>query len=101
VRDISTLEPKGTRVLHGKTGAGSASDLESRSANHLVWQVGWIEGGATAVPYAAWLEVSGGTIDDARAKRDELLRASLAELDALLSASASVLARISLATTNT
>jgi beta-lactamase class D len=84
VREISTLETKGTRMLHGKTGSGPGSDRQNLKtdpgSDFLVWQVGWIENGAEIVPYAAWLEVTGGTFDEARAKRDELLRATLAEL---------------------
>jgi len=92
VREISTLETKGTRVLHGKTGSGAGSDRTPTASaggsaadppsDYLVWQVGWIEDGPTIVAYAAWLEVNGGTFDEARAKRDELLRATLAELNA-------------------
>jgi len=82
VREISTLETKGTRVLHGKTGSGPGSDRDPPASDYLVWQVGWIEDGTTIVPYAAWLEVTGGTFDDARAKRDALLRETLAALGA-------------------
>jgi len=81
VREISTLETKGTRVLHGKTGSGPGND-NGPGADYLVWQVGWIEDGSTVVPYAAWVEVNGGSFDEARGKRDALLRATLAELNA-------------------
>ena len=81
VREISTLETKGTRVLHGKTGSGPGND-NGPGADYLVWQVGWIEDGSTVVPYAAWVEVNGGSFDEARGKRDARLRATLAELNA-------------------
>jgi len=77
VRDISVLERRGSRVLHGKTGSGMAEDGNGK---FLVWQVGWVEDGTQIVPYAAWLEVTGGTFDDARAARDALLRDSFAAL---------------------
>jgi beta-lactamase class D len=80
VGDITRLDVKGTRILHGKTGSGMASDVEPTREAFLVWQVGWIEDGVMIMPYAAWIEVTGGTFDEARAKRDELLRATLAEL---------------------
>jgi beta-lactamase class D len=80
VREITTLDTKDKRVLHGKTGSGPASDLDNNAEAYLVWQVGWIENGAEIVPYAAWVEVKAKTIDEARATRDELLSSTLAAL---------------------
>ena len=77
VREISELERHGNRVLHGKTGSGMAED---GSGQFLVWQVGWIEAGTQIAPYAAWLEVTGGTFDEARSARDALLHESFAAL---------------------
>ena len=77
VREISELERHGSRVLHGKTGSGMSED---GSGKFLVWQVGWIEDGQQIVPYAAWIEVNGGTFDEARAARDALLHESLTAL---------------------
>jgi beta-lactamase class D len=82
VRDITTLETKDKRVLHGKTGSGPATDLDKHGTGKLVWQVGWIENGSEIVPYAAWLEVDTRSIDEARSERDELLKATLAALGA-------------------
>lgn len=79
VREISELERRGDRVLHGKTGSGM---VEDGSGRFLVWQVGWIEKGTEIVPYAAWLEVTGGTFDEARAARDALLGDSFTALGA-------------------
>ena len=80
VREISTLETKGTRVLHGKTGSGPGSDITPQRADYLMWQVGWIVHGKEILPYATWIEITGGTFDEARAKREELLRGTFAEL---------------------
>lgn len=80
VREITALETKGARTLHGKTGAGPATDLDKQREAFLVWQVGWIESGAEVVPYAAWLELESKTIDEARATRDERLNAAFDEL---------------------
>ena len=77
VREISELERRGDRVLHGKTGSGM---VEDGSGRFLVWQVGWIENGTQIVPYAAWVEVTGGTFDEARGVRDALLGDSFTAL---------------------
>jgi beta-lactamase class D len=82
VREITTLDTKGMRVLHGKTGSGPATDLDKTNDGKLVWQVGWIENGTEITPYAAWLEVDTRSIDEARATRDELLKMTLAALGA-------------------
>lgn len=79
VAEISTLETKGDAVLHGKTGAGP---LESGKAGWLVWQVGWIEQGRKRLPYAAWMDSTAKSLDDARAARDKRLRATLDTLGA-------------------
>jgi beta-lactamase class D len=78
VADISVLETRGDRVLHGKTGSGPIED----GGGWLVWQAGWIAHAGRIVPYAVWLEVRGGTLDDARAARDRRLRDTLAAIGA-------------------
>jgi beta-lactamase class D len=80
VREITVLDTKAKRVLHGKTGSGPAADLDTNNEAFLVWQVGWIENGSEILPYAAWVEVEGKTFDEARATRDELLQSTLAAL---------------------
>jgi beta-lactamase class D len=76
VREISELETKDERTLHGKTGSGRIEDGEG----WLMWQVGWIEHAGEIEPYAAWIEVRGVTFDEARAAREQLLRATFTEL---------------------
>lgn len=73
--------PDDTTRLHGKTGSGP---IEDTKGGWLVWQVGWVatSGGAgeQIVPYACWMERKVGTLDDARAAREQRLRATLDEL---------------------
>jgi beta-lactamase class D len=76
VREISIIDRNGDRVLHGKTGSGHAED----GKGWLVWQVGWVEHGNEIKPYAAWLEVADGTVEEARAKRTKRLDDTLAAL---------------------
>lgn len=79
VRDISLLTKSvdDTAALHGKTGAGP---IEERNGGWLVWQVGWVQRGAQSLPYAVWMESRAPDLDDARAARDQRLRATLTEL---------------------
>nr|MDQ3369170.1 penicillin-binding transpeptidase domain-containing protein [Myxococcota bacterium] len=79
VREITVLARDGDRRLHGKTGSGSIEDAMD-GEGWLVWQVGWIAHAGTVIPYAGWLEVKTGTLDDARAARTERIRGTLATL---------------------
>lgn len=84
VRDVVLLAKTADeqRELYGKTGSGP---IEDGNGGWLVWQVGWVEGPGTIVPYAAWMDVAapggkGPTLDEARARREQRLRATLDEL---------------------
>lgn len=79
VRDVVLLAKTedGAAELYGKTGSGP---IEDGKGGWLVWQVGWVERGSAIVPYAAWMEVKTGTFDEARAVREQRLRATLDEL---------------------
>ena len=73
VADVTVLAKTDTAVLHGKTGSGP---LEHGKGGWLVWQVGWIEKDGKLLPYAAWMESKVKKVDDARAARDQRLRAT-------------------------
>lgn len=78
VRDVLLIDERGGAILRGKTGSGP---IEDGTGGYLVWLVGWVERDSRAIPFAAWLEdTSGGSLDDARARRDQRVRATLAEL---------------------
>jgi beta-lactamase class D len=78
VRDVLLIDERNGATLRGKTGSGP---IEDGNGGYLVWLVGWVERDARAIPFAAWLEdKTGGTMDDARARRDQRVRATLAAL---------------------
>jgi beta-lactamase class D len=85
VREISELaRADDGAVLYGKTGTGPIEDAPAGEHAWLAWQVGWVErpGGEPneIVPYAAWLERRGDTLDAVRAVRAHRLDAALARL---------------------
>lgn len=75
VREVSILAREGGRVLHGKTGSGSAED--GRPV-WLVWQVGYVERDGAVLPYAGWMEVAKDVdLDTARDRRTQRVNATL------------------------
>ena len=77
VAEVIVLERSGDRVMYGKTGSGP---IEHGKGGSLVWRVGWVKTPDGHIPYAAWLESQAKTTDEARAVRDERLKAMFAKL---------------------
>ncbi len=77
VTEVIELAREGDAVLYGKTGTGG---IETGGDGWLAWQVGWVDRKGVIVPYAAWLELPAGKMDDVRAVRERRLRAALAAL---------------------
>jgi beta-lactamase class D len=74
VREVIRLDERDGAVLFGKTGSGQAM---TRDDAWLMWLVGWVERDGRILTFASWVEVVGGTFDDARAVRERRVRETL------------------------